>query len=39
MFRPMGTIRQTACAHVHMTLSVALLVACIANLALLCSWL
>jgi hypothetical protein len=35
----MGTIQQTACQHINMTLSVALLAACAANLALVCAWL
>jgi hypothetical protein len=40
MFSPaMETILQTSCERVYMTLSVALLAACIANLALVCAWL
>jgi hypothetical protein len=35
----MGTILQTSCERVHITLSVALLVACVANLMLVCAWL
>jgi hypothetical protein len=35
----MGTIKQTSCERVHATLSVALLAACVANLALLSLWL
>jgi hypothetical protein len=35
----MGTIQQTSCERVHVTLSVALLAACAANLALLSLWL
>jgi hypothetical protein len=40
MFSPaMGTILQISCERVHITLSVALLAACVANLALVCAWL
>jgi hypothetical protein len=40
MFAPvMGTILQTSCERVHVTLSVALLAACVANLVLVCAWL
>jgi hypothetical protein len=40
MFSPaMETILRTSCERVYMTLSVALLAACIANLALVCAWL
>jgi hypothetical protein len=35
----MGTILQTFCERVHTALSVVLLAACVANLALLCAWL
>jgi hypothetical protein len=35
----MGTILQTSCERVHLTLSVALLAACVANLMLVCAWL
>jgi hypothetical protein len=35
----MGTIQQTSCERVHVTLSVALLAACVANLVLVCAWL
>jgi hypothetical protein len=35
----MGTILQTSCERVHITLSVALFAACVANLALVCAWL
>jgi hypothetical protein len=35
----MGTILQTSCERVHLTLSVALLAACVANLVLVCAWL
>jgi hypothetical protein len=40
MFSPaMTTIQRTTCECVHVTLSVALLAACLANLALVCAWL
>jgi hypothetical protein len=35
----MGTILQTSCERVNLTLSVALLAACVANVALVCAWL
>jgi hypothetical protein len=35
----MSIISQTSCEHIHTTLSIALLVACAANLALLCAFL
>jgi hypothetical protein len=35
----MGKIQQTSCKRIQMTLSAALLAACVANLALLCAWL
>jgi hypothetical protein len=35
----MKTILQTSCERVHVTLSVALLAACAANLAVVCAWL
>jgi hypothetical protein len=35
----MGTILQTSCERVHITLSVALLAACVANLVLVYAWL
>jgi len=35
----MGTILQTSCERVNTTLSVMLLAACVANLALVCAWL
>jgi hypothetical protein len=35
----MGTISQTFCERVHVTLALALLTACVANLALLCAFL
>ena len=35
----MRTTFQNSCERVHLTLTVALLVACAANVALLCAWL
>ena len=35
----MRTILQTSCERVHFTLTVALLAACAANVALVCAWL
>ena len=35
----MGTIQQTSCEYVQITLSLLLLAAFVANLALLCAWL
>jgi hypothetical protein len=35
----MGTILQTSCERVHLTLTVALLAACVANLMLVCAYL
>jgi hypothetical protein len=35
----MGTILQTSCERVHLTLTVALLAACVANVALVYAWL
>jgi hypothetical protein len=35
----MRTILQTSSESIHMTLSIALLAACVANLALVCAWL
>jgi hypothetical protein len=35
----MGTILKTSCERVYVTLTVALLAACAANLMLVCSWL
>jgi hypothetical protein len=35
----MGTILQTSCERVHLTLSVVLLAACVANVALVYAWL
>jgi hypothetical protein len=39
MLLPMSTIRQTSCERLHFGLTVALLTACAANLALVCAWL
>jgi hypothetical protein len=39
MFSAMRTILQTSCEGVHVTLTVALLAACAANLVLVCAWL
>jgi hypothetical protein len=39
MFRAMRTTLQTSCARVQLTLTVCLLVACVANVALVCAWL
>jgi hypothetical protein len=35
----MGTILRASSERIHMTLSIALLAACVANLALVCVWL
>jgi hypothetical protein len=35
----MGTILQTSCERVHLTLAVALFAACVANLMLVCAYL
>jgi hypothetical protein len=35
----MGTILRASSERIHMTLSIALLAACVANLALVCAWL
>jgi hypothetical protein len=35
----MGTIQHTSCERIHMTLSAALLAACLTNLVLVCAWL
>jgi hypothetical protein len=35
----MGTILQTSCERVHLTLTVVLLAACVANLMLVCAYL
>jgi len=35
----MGTTLHTACERVHLTLTVALLAACAANVMLVCAWL
>jgi hypothetical protein len=39
MVPAMRTTLQTNCEHVQLTLTVALLVACAANVALVCAWL
>jgi hypothetical protein len=39
MFPAMRSIVQTLCERVHLTLTVALLAACAANVALVCAWL
>jgi hypothetical protein len=39
MFPAMRTILQTPCERVQLTLTVALLAACAANVALVCAWL
>jgi hypothetical protein len=39
VFAAMRTILQTSCKRVHITLTVALLAACAANLVLVCAWL
>jgi hypothetical protein len=40
MFSPaMTMILRTSCERVHVMLSVALLAACLANVALVCAWL
>jgi hypothetical protein len=39
MFSPMTTTPKTSCERVHLTLTVALLAACAANLVLVCAWL
>jgi hypothetical protein len=39
MFPAMRSIVQTPCERVHLTLIVALLAACAANVALVCAWL
>jgi hypothetical protein len=39
MFPAMGTSLQTSCARVQLTLTICLLVACVANVALVCAWL
>jgi len=35
----MSTLFQTSCERIHIALTVALLAACAANLALVCAWL
>jgi hypothetical protein len=39
MFPAMGTTHHTSCERVQFTLTVALLAACAANVALVCAWL
>jgi hypothetical protein len=39
MLLPMSTIRQSSCERLHFGLTVGLLAACAANLALVCVWL
>jgi hypothetical protein len=39
MFRAMTTMPDTSCERVRLTLTVALLFACVANVALVCAWL
>ncbi|MBX9647367.1 MAG: glucose transporter [Xanthobacteraceae bacterium] len=39
MFPAMRTILQSSCERVQLTLTVVLLVACAANVALVCAWL
>jgi hypothetical protein len=39
MFSTMTTTPKTSCERVHITLTVALLAACAANLVLVCAWL
>ncbi|WP_298102542.1 glucose transporter [Bradyrhizobium sp.] len=39
MLMPMSIISQISCGRIHLTLSIALLAACAANLALLCVFL
>jgi hypothetical protein len=39
MFSSMTTTLKTSCERVHITLTVALLAACAANLVLVCAWL
>jgi len=39
MFPVMRTVLQTSCERVQLALTVALLAACAANVALLCAWL
>ncbi len=35
----MGTMLHTSCERVHLTLTVALTAACLANVVLVCAWL
>jgi hypothetical protein len=39
MFPAMGPSFQTSCERAQLTLTVCLLVACVANVALVCAWL
>jgi len=39
MLFPMRATLHSACARLHLTLTVALLLACVANVALVCAWL
>jgi len=39
VFVVMSTLFQTSCERIHVALTVALLAACAANLALVCAWL
>jgi hypothetical protein len=39
MFPAMKTSLQTCCLRVHLRVTVCLLVACMANVALVCAWL
>jgi hypothetical protein len=39
MLAAMSIVSQTSCGRIHVTLSIALLAACAANLALLCTFL
>jgi hypothetical protein len=39
VFAIMRTLLQTSCERLHIALTVALLAACAANLALVCAWL
>jgi hypothetical protein len=39
MVAAMRTTLHTSCGHVQLTLTLALLVACAANVALVCAWL
>jgi hypothetical protein len=39
MLAAMGSTNRTSCERVQLTLSAALLAACVANLVLVCAWL